>query len=434
MTEDDMPPVLMVGFAPDERSKDRRCISGHECKVLADSYGFQHRDVDFDSDMAGLLQKMVADIRRDEYEASEDTASTPLVDMIVFGDVFVGKTCLVNRLLTGDFEGKYISSSSSRPRKVKVVVDDVLTILRLRDTPGSSYQSMITPEFMNTIHSVVIMYDTTSRATFEAAQNIRRLVLTAKQEKRIYMILVGNKNDEQFLVERQVSYDEALAVAKSWKCPFFEVSCKASNVDHIFKEAIREYRLTFNYDTVSSPKLEWGGFAQMNSSGGKFQKKWVSVRAGKLSYSTKQDSTKSTKTIEINGNMGVIEGNHDKGSLLILSVIGITPHIQYLLPSHADRAALADALFAELAFQRVVEELIKDVVKTAITSVASTPEDSNASLCILAHGRMPSLTANNNTTNNGIQPNGGNNIIHSNVASSSAASTGSGSTPFRRNR
>lgn len=384
---DDVPPVLMLGFAPDERSKERRCISSHECKVLADSYGFQHRDVDYDQDMTPILQKMVADIRRDEYEAVEESASIPLVDMVVLGDVFVGKTSLVNRLLSGEFESKYVSSGATRPRKVKVIVDDALAVLRLRDTPGESYQSIINSDVMHVVHSAVILYDCTSRATFETAQVIRRMILTAKQEKRLSIVLVGNKSDEQFMVPRQVSYEEGLALARTWKCPFFEVSCKQSNVDHIFKEAIREYRLIFNYDLISSPKAEWSGVLQMNTSG-KFQKKYATARQGKFTYSSKQDSSKS-KSIDLNSNVGVIEGNHEKGALLILSVIGITPHIQCLLPTIAERSALADALFAELAFQHAVEDLLTDAVKTAITSIYE-PEDSHTPLCILAHGRLPS--------------------------------------------
>lgn len=438
MTDDDVPPVLMLGFAPDERAKERRCISAHECKVLADSYGFQQRDVDFDGDMTPILQKLVADIRRDEFESAGDSAATPLVDMIVFGDVFVGKTSLVNRLLSGEFESKYVSSVPSRPRKVKVIVDDVLTILRLRDTPGTMYQSIITPDFMNVIHSAVIVYDITSRATFEAAQYIRRLVLAAKHEKRISVVLFGNKNEEQVLVQRQVAYEEGLALARSWRCPFFEVSCKTSNVDHIFKEAIREYRLTFNYDIVSSPKLNWSGFLQFNNStNAKFSKKWISVNAGRFYFSSKPDSSKVAKSIELNENVGVIEGNHDKGSLLILSVMGMSPHIQCLLPSYVERAALADALFAELAFQNVVQDILGEVVKSAITSVFDPLTDPNP--CILAHGRLSSSTNPTYTANS---------VASSSATASTSTSapspTGSpsspnplsaiSSTPFRRNK
>jgi small GTP-binding protein len=437
----------MLGFAPNERSRERRCISSHEAKVIADSYGFQHRDIDFDSEMAPLLQKLVADIRRDEYEAVDDAASIPLVDMIVLGDVFVGKTSLVNRLMTGEFENKYVSTMPTRPRKVKVVVDDSLAILRLRDTPGTMYTNIVTPEFMNTIHSAIIVYDTTSRPTFETAQQIRRLVLAAKQDRRISVILVGNKNDDQFLCPRQVSFAEGAALARSWKCPFLEISCKTGNVDHVFKEAIREYRLTFNYDIVSSPKLDWSGFVQLNISGAKFQKKWLSVRAGKVSYGTKADSIKSLKQIDMSPDVGVIEGNHDKGSLLILSVIGITPHIQCLLPTHAERAALADALFSELAFLRVMDEILTDVTKLAIQSVYEPPPK-DSSLCILAHGRLPSGSTSDATgsapsssttsnTSSATQNHGsnGNGLLptqpspYGNLPSTPAMS---GSTPFRR--
>lgn len=385
---DDVPPVLLLGFAPNERSRDRKCISTHESRVLADSYGFQHREVDYDSDMTPLLQKLVADIRRDEYEALEDESSTPLIDMVVLGDVFVGKTSLVNRLLSGEFETKYVSSGQIRPRKVKVMVDDSLAVLRLRDTPGTMYQAIINSEVMHVVHSAVIVYDVTSRATFETAQAIRRMIMSAKQEKRLSFVLIGNKCDDQFLVPRQVSYDEGLVLSRTWKCPFFEVSAKTRNVDHVFREAIREFRLVFNYDLISSPKLEWSGQLQMNDGSGKFSKKFAFVLPGKFAYSSKPDISKA-KMIDLNSKVGVIEGNHDKGALLILSIIG-GQQLQCLLPTVAERSAFADALFAELALHNVALEIFASVTKSTITEFAGGNSEDDSNNCILAHGRLPS--------------------------------------------
>ena len=357
---DDVPPVLLLGFAPNERARERKCISAHECKVLADSYGFQHREVDFDSDMTPLLQRMVADIRREEFEALVEESSTPLVDMIVLGDVFVGKTSIVNRLLSGDFDNKYVSSGFTRPRKVKVLVDDSLAVLRLRDTPGATWQTVVASDIMQVVHSALIVYDVTSRVTFETAQAIRQSIVSAKQDRRLSFVLVGNKCEEQFLAPRQVTYEEGLALAKTWKCPFFEVSTKSGTVDHMFREAIREFRLVFNYDLISSPKLEWNGALQINDSG-KFSKKHGTVGPGKFSYSSKLDMSKA-KHIDLNSKVGVIEGNHDKGALLILSIIG-GAQVQCLLPSISERAGLADALFGELALQSMANEIYESVLR-----------------------------------------------------------------------
>lgn len=387
---DDVPPVLLLGFAPNERARERRCVSAHECKVLADSYGFQHREVDFDSDMTPLLQRMVADIRREEFEALVEESSTPLVDMIVLGDVFVGKTSIVNRLLSGDFDNKYVSSGFMRPRKVKVLVDDSLAVLRLRDTPGATWQSVVASDVMQVVHSALVVYDVTSRVTFETAQAIRQSIISTKQDRRLSFVLVGNKCEDQFLAPRQVTYEEGLSLAKSWKCPFFEVSTKSGTVDHMFREAIREYRLIFNYDLISSPKLEWSGALQINDSG-KFSKKHCSVGPGMFSYASKPDMAKA-KHIDLNNSkVGVIEGNHDKGALLILSLIG-SPQVQCLLPSISERSALADALFGELALQTMVQELYESALREVVTETL-WPDDTEDNECILAHGRLPSSSS-----------------------------------------
>lgn len=393
--EDDPPPVLVIGWAPNERSRERRCIFPHESKVLAESYGFQHRDLDYDGDMHGLLQKLVVDIRRDEFESVDVGTATPLVEMVVLGDVFVGKTSLVNRLLTGEFEGKYTASVPSRARKIKIVVDELLTILRLRDTPGIDYANMITTEFMSAIHSALIVYDVNSRTSFEAALRIHQLVLSAKQDRRISIMLIGNKSDEQFMVPRQVTYQEGANVAKTWKCPFFEVSCKSVTVDHIFQEAIREYRLIFNYDAVSAPKQDWAGFVQVSvgrsGSTDKFSKKWVSVKSGKLLYSSKADSSnKNLRTYQVTADTAVIEGHHEKGFLLLVSFpatpSSATTNLQCLLPTNAERAAFADALFAEIGFQKMVNTLLEETIRSVIVSTQDTTP-----LCILAHGRLTTL-------------------------------------------
>ena len=88
----------------------------------------------------------------------------------------------------------------------------------------------------------ILVYSIASRATFERLDVFRQSMLRVKRQKPIFM-LVGNKADKQ--LEREVTREEGMQLAKEFGCEFLETSAKtALNVERLFTNLVRNLRTT----------------------------------------------------------------------------------------------------------------------------------------------------------------------------------------------
>ena len=85
----------------------------------------------------------------------------------------------------------------------------------------------------------LIVFSLTSWQSFLDVRTVREQILRVKGTDNVPMCLVGNKCDAS--LQRQVSSDDALALAQAWACPYVETSAKlAINVNDTFAEIVRE--------------------------------------------------------------------------------------------------------------------------------------------------------------------------------------------------
>jgi hypothetical protein len=106
----------------------------------------------------------------------------------------------------------------------------VLREAPLNDSPISEGQGFI------------LVYSIASRATFERLEVFRQSMLRVKRQKPIFM-LVGNKADKQ--LEREVTREEGMQLAREFGCEFLETSAKtAQNVERLFTNLVRSLRST----------------------------------------------------------------------------------------------------------------------------------------------------------------------------------------------
>lgn len=120
-------------------------------------------------------------------------------------------------------------------------------------------------QWMRQGEAFILVYSITSRASFEVAQKLRAelqrlrgmeedpatLPAAAAQNSKkaappprgyrppsaVPVVLVGNKND--LVDDREVRKEEGEALAKQWRCEFFEVSALKSSPDAAFELAAR---------------------------------------------------------------------------------------------------------------------------------------------------------------------------------------------------
>lgn len=109
--------------------------------------------------------------------------------------------------------------------------------LQIWDTAGQERFHSITSNYYNGSHAIAIVYDITSRQSFE---NVRKWIndINDLASPTVVKLLVGNKTDLE--EKRVVRREEGQMLADSLGIPFIETSAKSSdNVKEMFTQMCR---------------------------------------------------------------------------------------------------------------------------------------------------------------------------------------------------
>jgi Ras-related protein Rab-6A len=114
-------------------------------------------------------------------------------------------------------------------------MDDRTIRLQLWDTAGQERFRTLIPSYIRDSAVVIIVYDVTSRSSFEAVEHWISEVHRERGED-VIVALIGNKND--LTDQRQVESDEGEAKARRLSATvFLETSAKSgANVRNLFTE------------------------------------------------------------------------------------------------------------------------------------------------------------------------------------------------------
>jgi GTPase KRas protein len=156
---------------------------------------------------------------------------------MVAGGQHVGKTALVWKITDSPILHGYISEFED-VYTTHMKVDSEVCKLQILDSANWEFHTT-RDNYIRGCQGFIFVYDLTSRASFDEIQHVRSQVLQIKEKNAIPSVLVGNKCDLSH--ERKVPIDEGLNLAKSWKCPFFEVSAKTGqNLTECVSQLARE--------------------------------------------------------------------------------------------------------------------------------------------------------------------------------------------------
>lgn len=112
----------------------------------------------------------------------------------ILGEAVVGKTCFVRRLIDDRFDDHYSVTIGMDFHTKTFQINDAFIKLQIWDTAGQENYRAITRSFFNKSHAIVLMFDITNRATFEALPTwIADIKGNANQGTLIF--LVGNQID-----------------------------------------------------------------------------------------------------------------------------------------------------------------------------------------------------------------------------------------------
>ncbi|KAL3307411.1 hypothetical protein Ciccas_014074, partial [Cichlidogyrus casuarinus] len=130
------------------------------------------------------------------------------------------------------FVADYEPTKADSYRK-QVEINDVKCTVDILDTAGQEDYHGIRDFYYRAGEGFLLVFALDDRHSFETITEYISTIRTVKNNTNLPMVLVGNKSD--LVDKRQVSTEDAQALARSLNIPYVETSARTrANVDKIF--------------------------------------------------------------------------------------------------------------------------------------------------------------------------------------------------------
>lgn len=163
--------------------------------------------------------------------------------LLLIGDSGTGKSSLLLRFTDDTWlHPDEVSATIGVDFKVKVVdIDDNKYKLTIWDTAGQERFRTLTSSYYRGAQGVILVYDVSSRATFEHLNLWFNELDTYSSSQEVIKMIVGNKVDKESSGNREVSRKEGEAFARKMGTLFIEASAKTkTGVKDAFIEVVRK--------------------------------------------------------------------------------------------------------------------------------------------------------------------------------------------------
>ncbi|KAJ8431427.1 hypothetical protein Cgig2_004459 [Carnegiea gigantea] len=169
---------------------------------------------------------------------AEDSGEEYLFKIVVIGDSAVGKSNLLSRYASDEFDLNTKATVGVEFQTVCVEINGKEVKAQIWDTAGQERFRAVTSAYYRGAVGALIVYDISRRTTFESVSRWLE-ELNTHCDTAVARILVGNKCDLEDI--RDVSVEEGKSVAESEGLFFIETSAlDSTNVKVAFEIAIKE--------------------------------------------------------------------------------------------------------------------------------------------------------------------------------------------------
>ena len=158
--------------------------------------------------------------------------------LVFLGDIYVGKTCIINRFMYETFDHAYQPTIGIDFLSKTMYLEDRTVRLQLWDTAGQERFRSLIPSYIRDSSVAVIVYDVTNKQSFA---NVNKWADDVRAERgtNVIIVLVANKIDkveERYCPLSCVSSEEGTQKGKELEAIHVEVSAKTGdNIKNLFR-------------------------------------------------------------------------------------------------------------------------------------------------------------------------------------------------------
>ncbi len=165
----------------------------------------------------------------------------------LLGEGAVGKTSLRKNFLGETFDRDYMMTLGADFATKVVEVDDYEVTLIIWDLAGQPRFSAVREGFYIGTRGALLVFDITRPDTYEQLANWVRELIKNNKNRKVPMVLIGNKNDLRGSLHTTIpeeygaKYAKALSQWSGYDIPYIETSAKyGDNVETAFENLVQE--------------------------------------------------------------------------------------------------------------------------------------------------------------------------------------------------
>ncbi|CAG2204471.1 RAB15 [Mytilus edulis] len=242
-----------------------------------------------------------------------------LLRLLLVGETGVGKTCLLCKYINQDFISAHISTIGIDFKMKTLQINDRVVKVQIWDTAGQERFESITKQFYRRAQGVLLVYDMSSRSSFEA---IPKWLAHVEQfcKEDVSVMLLGNKCDRED--RRQVTTKEASQVSYSlYKCDREDrrqvTTKEASQVSYSLYKCDREDRRQVTTKEASQFAKEHGiMFSETSAKSSSNLEKAFLDMCTDIIESQEQQASESRSSISLDEDSSHFDSHSDSSQLL----------------------------------------------------------------------------------------------------------------------
>lgn len=182
--------------------------------------------------------------------SQRDSLQEKVVELkiILLGDVGVGKTNIISRYISGDFNQSLNPTVGSSFGEKKIKKDGVTYLLKVWDTVGQERYNSITKLFVQGSHIIILVYSIDNLQSFQKLDFWLTFIKENLKDGKYILALIANKRD---LFENElVTKEEGEKYAEQMDAKFALLSAKydQQTIINFFETLLDEYIAKFGKD------------------------------------------------------------------------------------------------------------------------------------------------------------------------------------------